>query len=262
MKSIISALLIFAGLGVVLFSMFFSNKNPLAINIADQSKATFAPHPTITPCPNGAGPIFVGNAPANYDPCNPPKPKPLSAEELAKREKQRAEWEEEKKKILTANYPLKNETQIDIDGDGKKDKILYRVQPWESDFEGLVEITNAKGKIIWEHEFFMSSDDLYKFLTEVLYYGSVTDWVNSVFNKKKNYSFRVGNVKIKESEIDSEQLTHAAKVFKFSAEKVKAEILAQKTNRVFAYRAEWREDLMKIVYVPSIKRFVCFSRGY
>jgi hypothetical protein len=231
-----------------------SNKKPIS------HKPT--PYPSITPCPNGSGPVLVGNAPANYDPCNPPKPTPLSAEELARREKQKLEWEENEKKLLAANYPLKNETTFDVDEDGKKDKILYRVQPWEKDFEGLLQITNAKGNVIWEHEFFMAKRDLVKFLTEVLEYDSITKWVDSVFNEKNNYSFRVERIKIKESDISSEQLNHAAKIFKFSADKVKSEILAQRTNKVFTYRAEWREDLMQIVYVSSIKRFVCFSRGY
>jgi hypothetical protein len=39
-------------------------------------------------------------------------------------------------------------------------------------------------------------------------------------------------------------------------------ILSQKTNSLLAYRAEWREDLMLLVYVPSLGKFVCYQRGY
>jgi hypothetical protein len=30
---------------------------------------------------------------------------------------------------------------------------------------------------------------------------------------------------------------------------------------VLSYRAEWREDLILLVYVPSVRGFVCYQRG-
>jgi ABC-type bacteriocin/lantibiotic exporter with double-glycine peptidase domain len=91
---------------------------------------------------------------------------------------------------------------------------------------------------------------------------TITTWVSNAFNEKYNYSFLSEKRKIKKSEIDAEQIDYAAKLNKISANKLKAEILAQKVNRIFTYRAEWREDLMQIVYIPSLKKFVCFTRGY
>ena len=151
---------------------------------------------------------------------------------------------------------------MDVDGDGKKDRVFYRIQRWKDDFEGLLTITNEKQKVLWEHEFFMGANDLAKFLDEVLGYDSVKVWVSSVFNNKADYSFRSEKLKIKEEEIDEKQLEHSAKIHNMSGKKLRAEILSSRTNRVFTYRAEWREDLMKLVYVPSLQEFVCFSRGY
>lgn len=108
----------------------------------------------------------------------------------------------------------------------------------------------------------MSSKDLANFLVEVLDYESVTDWVENVFNKNENYSFEATKIKIKKSELDNEQIDYAAKIHKVTSQKLKSEILGQKTNYVFTYRAEWREDYMQIVFVPSLKEFVCFARGY
>lgn len=177
-------------------------------------------------------------------------------------EERAGDWEARKKKLLTAEFPLQAETTLDADGDGKPDKILYRIKPWKEDFEGLLKITSAQNKVLWEHEFFMSSRDLAKFLDEVLGYESVKNRVDNVFNPNQDYSFKALQEKIKESDLDSRQIDYAAKLHKTTARELKSEILAQKTNYVFTYRAEWREDFLRIVYIPSLKEFVCFARGY
>lgn len=43
---------------------------------------------------------------------------------------------------------------------------------------------------------------------------------------------------------------------------LKKNILSQKTNVLFSYRSSWREDLIQLVYVPAIRKFVCYQRGY
>lgn len=213
---------------------------------------------TATPCPSPVKPSNI------IDPCHPLKPP--SPQELAKREQQIKENEMRRKRILSADYPLSSNYYADFDGDSKKDVILYQIKPFKDFYEGLLKITSATGKILWEDNFPMSKSDLSEWLNTM---GDVDNeeidiskWVKNAFNNKYNYAFETENRKIKKREIDETQIEYAAKLNKISAGKLKAEILAQKTNRIFSYRAEWREDLMQIVYVPSLKKFVCFARGY
>lgn len=207
--------------------------------------------PSPTPCATIPPPTNI------YDPCNPPPTvDPALMADTHKR------YETLKAKLFDAKFPLTNQTLVDVDGDGRNDKIFYRVQPWRDDFEGRLTITSANKRELWNHEFFMSSRDLTKFLTEVLDYENVETWVSSVFKEKAPYAFKAENKKLKTDVLDEEQLKHAAKIHKISFDSLKSEILDQPTNHVFSYRAEWREDLMLLVYVPSLKAFVCFSRGY
>ncbi len=176
-------------------------------------------------------------------------------------ERQR-QWPIEREKLVKATYPLINEFSLDVDGDRRPDKLFYRIQPWEDDFEGQVKITAAAKRVIWDHEFYMGKNDLAKFLVEVLDYSNVTQWVKNFFNSKAPYAFEFEKARIKASEIDEVQINHAAEIHKTTAKKLRDEILSQPKNHVISYRAEWREDLMLAVYVPSLKQFICYSRGY
>ncbi len=112
----------------------------------------------------------------------------------------------------------------------------------------------------------MGKDDLHELLSTE---GDVTgkkvtlaDWVRRFFSGKLNYGAQIERTKIKTEDIDAEQLDYAAKLAGVNSRGLETEILSQKINVVVSYRAEWREDLMAIVYVPSLKKFVCHSRGY
>lgn len=251
MKNLFILVLMITGFGISIVFTFPTDS--LTKRIQAQTK------PSPTPCQS---PKISG---ANvFDPCHPPKPP--SPQEIAEREKRIKEGEIKQKRILTANYPLSSKSSADFDGDGRKDEILYRVEQVEDFYKGLLKITSAKGKVLWEDNFPMDAGDLAEWLgvmddTEK-HEVTVTDWVNNAFNKKYNYAFEAENRKIEKLEIDDTQIEYAAKLNKISARKLKTEILAQKTNKIFTYRAEWREDLMQIVYVPSLRKFVCFARGY
>ena len=91
---------------------------------------------------------------------------------------------------------------------------------------------------------------------------SIEDWVKGLFSNKYGYGAEVERIKLKLSDLDDEQITYAAKLAKITPARLKGEILSQKENMVVSYRAEWREDLMSLVYVPSLKRFICYHRGY
>jgi len=166
-----------------------------------------------------------------------------------------------------AAKPLRTVYQKDVDGDGRADKLVYEIRKWKDDYEGSLVITSATRRTLWEHRWGMSKNDLTELIeTE----GDVTNkktnlesWVTKFFGGDLNYGAKFESRKLKASELrDEERLTDFAKYYGISLANMKKNILSQKTNSLFSYRAEWREDLNLLVYVPSIRKFVCYQRGY
>lgn len=163
-------------------------------------------------------------------------------------------------------WPLRSEVSKDVDGDGRADKLVYEVKPWEKDYEGALIITSARGETLWEDHWPMAKDDLEELIeTEGGVTGKKVDlniWVAKFFSGELNYGARFERKKLKESDLWDEYLTNFAKHYRLAKANLKKSILSQKTNLLFSYRAEWREDLMQLVYVPSIRKFICYQRGY
>ena len=161
---------------------------------------------------------------------------------------------------------LRTTQETDVDGDGKPDKLVYELKKVEEHYEGSLLITSATGKTLWEHEWGMRSSDLSELVqTE----GEVTNkkvnldsWVTKFFSGELNYGAKFEKRKLKASELWEEPVAAFEKYYGVSAASMKKSILDQKVNLVFSYRAEWREDLLELVYVPSIGKFVCYQRGY
>jgi hypothetical protein len=155
----------------------------------------------------------------------------------------------------------------DFDGDGKPDKLIYEVKPWRTDYEGALIITSANGKTLWEDHWPMAKDDLEELIeTEGAVTGKKVDlksWVEKFFEGGLNYGARFEREKLKASDVSHDELLAGfAKHYGVTIAALKKSILSQKTNLVFSYRAEWREDLIVLVYVPSVCGFVCYQRGY
>jgi hypothetical protein len=163
-------------------------------------------------------------------------------------------------------WPLRTEAMKDVDGDGRADKLVYEIKPWEKDYEGYLKITSARGEILWEDQWPMEKGDLEELIeTEGGVTGKKVDmksWVEKFFRGELNYGARVEREKLKASDLHDEPVAASAKFYKVTTASVKKNILSQKTNLLFSYRAVWREDLILLVYVPSIRRFVCYQRGY
>jgi hypothetical protein len=157
--------------------------------------------------------------------------------------------------------PINSEFLTDVDGDGKADQLFYEIRVWETEYEGSFRITSAANKILWEHRYLMMKHDLMNWLG-VMGDISIEDWVKGFFSNKYGYGTKVERVKLKSSDLDNKQLDYTAKHFKLSPAKLSKEILSQKENIVVSYRAAWREDLASIVYVPTLKKFVGYHRGY
>lgn len=159
--------------------------------------------------------------------------------------------------------PLRSLFLKDVDGDGRADKFVYTVKPWRTEYEGSLTIRSARGNLLWQHQWLMMKDKLFGDLLNLEGNISLETWVEKFFAGKFTYGATFRRVKLKASDLnDEERLAAFAKYYGVSLSKLKRDILSQEVNTVFAYRAEWREDLNKLVYVPAIKKFVCYQRGY
>jgi hypothetical protein len=156
---------------------------------------------------------------------------------------------------------------LDVDGDGKPDKLVYQIKRWKNDYEASFYIDSAKGKDLWSDQWLMVKGDLEELIeTEGEVTGKKLDlksWVNRFLSGELNYGLKFESRKLKESElVDPEVLQTFAKFYRVTPDDLRSNILSQKTNLLLAYRAEWREDLMLLVYVPSLRKFICYQRGY
>lgn len=163
--------------------------------------------------------------------------------------------------------PLRAVYLKDVDGDGKADKLVYQIKRWKNDFEGSLVITSAKGRTLWEDQWVMVKGDLEELIeTEGAVTGKKVDlksWVDRFLRGDLNYGLKLESRKLKASELqDTELIAVFAKYYRVAPASLRNNILSQKTNSLLAYRAEWREDLMLLVYVPSLGKFVCYQRGY
>ena len=158
--------------------------------------------------------------------------------------------------------PLRSVYLKDVDGDGKADKFVYEVKKWETEYEGSLKIVSAQGDILWEHRFLIMRKDLFGDPNWLEGRG-LKHHVKYFFAEDSPYPARVERIKLKDSDLDDEErLAAFAKHYGISPAKLKQDILSQQVNTVVSYRAEWREDLNMLVYVPSIKKFICYKRGY
>lgn len=165
-----------------------------------------------------------------------------------------------------AAEPLRKVYKKDVDGDRKAERLVYEIRELKNYYEGSLIITSAGGQVLWEHRWGMDKDDLKELIeTE----GNVTkqklnleSWVAKFFAGGLNYGADIETGKLKSSDLSEEQLAVGAKYYGVSVASIRKSILSQKSNRLLSYRAEWREDLLLLVYVPSIKKFLCYQRGY
>ena len=122
--------------------------------------------------------------------------------------------------------------------------------------------------MFWDHRWTMTRhdfiDDLLVQEGDISSRGtlSVEDWVRRFFGGSLNYGATLERQKLEASDVDDAQIAFAAKQLRTTVSRLRQDILSQETNTVFSYRAEWREDLVQLVYVPAVRRFVVFARGY
>ncbi len=89
----------------------------------------------------------------------------------------------------------------------------------------------------------------------------IKDWVAHFFQNRNFDAGAYVQEKLKESDLSDKVIDYWAEKFKVSRDTLKKEILSQKTNHTFHYRAEWREDFYALVYLPKTKKFIQYT-GY
>lgn len=150
---------------------------------------------------------------------------------------------------------------VDVTGDGKNEIITYRLKNNANAYEGLLKIVTTDNKVLWDHEYQMSQQDLVGDLLMNEGNISIEHWVKHFFDGTLSYGAGFEKAKINADEISMDFLEFYSKQLKHSPEALKQLILRQKINRIFTYRASWREELVMLVYIPELNRMVHYSGG-
>jgi len=154
---------------------------------------------------------------------------------------------------------LRKSWRIDVDGDGRPEILTYSLARDGDRYRAALAIRGERA-VLWSRRWSMTVADLNELLTEE---GDIpaSEWVERYFGGGLHYGAVLERRKLKAGELDPQFMDDAARQAKIPAAAVEKAILREKTNLVFTYRASWREDLIELVYVPELKRFVRYSPG-
>ena len=158
-----------------------------------------------------------------------------------------------------ADPGLRKIWRVDIDGDGKPETLSYTLARQDDRYRVTLAIRGARGPL-WVKRWSMTVADLNELLREE---GDIpaSEWVERFFGGGLHYGATLQRRKLKAGDLDPQLIDDAARQAKMPAAAVEKAILREKTNLVFTYRGSWREDLIVLVYVPELKRFVRYSPG-
>lgn len=163
--------------------------------------------------------------------------------------------------LVMAGGPNSSVWKTDVDGDGVPETFVYSLTEQGVGFVGTLEIRSASGTILWTHRWEMKSSDLTDDLLAEEGNISVGDWVSRFFTGPLVYGAKLEHRKLKGEELQPNFIEFYAKREALSTDQLKAMILSQKTNVVFSYRASWREDLLELVFVPQLNKFIRYGQG-
>jgi len=151
-------------------------------------------------------------------------------------------------------------SKVDIDNDGVEETIRYSLNKAAEYYEGRL-IIESKDMIQWDHQFNMTHNDLFDDL--LMNEGNITveHWVNHFFDGTLVYGAKYERYKIPANEIDMDYLDFYSKKENIPASELKNQILSQDINSTFYYRASWREELVMLVYLPELGKFISYSGG-
>lgn len=163
--------------------------------------------------------------------------------------------------IAIADEAYKSTFQNDVDGDNRVDTFSYKLQKHEKNYSGELSIISADGNVLWEHKWEMNSNDLEDDLLQNEGNITLKKWVEDFFSGKLLYGAIFEKTKLRPIDLQNNWIDFYADRLGIRSTQLKQEILSQEKNSVFIYRASWRENLIKLVYIPEYNRFIGFSGG-
>ena len=151
--------------------------------------------------------------------------------------------------------------QADVDRDHSPEEFKYSIRKANGTYEASLTIEAASGRSLWSHEWKMQTEDLEEDL--LLQEGGITSstWVSEFFSGNLIYGARLERTVLHASELQEHILVQSARRLGIQEPLLSDKILSQPEHVLFSYRATWREDLVKLVYVPDFGRFVRYSAG-
>ncbi|MGH6911052.1 MAG: hypothetical protein ACREEG_12770 [Phenylobacterium sp.] len=154
---------------------------------------------------------------------------------------------------------LRKVWRVDIDGDGRPEVLSYSLALQGDRYHASLAIRGSRGPL-WLKRWSMTVADLNELLREE---GDIpaSEWVERFFGGGLQYGAKLERRRLKAGDLDPQLIDDVARQAKMPASAVEKAILREKINLVFTYRGTWREDLIALVYVPELKRFVRYSPG-
>ena len=156
---------------------------------------------------------------------------------------------------------MQSELKADIDGDKSPDLFRYTLGKNNDDFDASLTITNVHGETLWRHQWKMNKKDLIDDLLKEEGGIAPEEWVKRFFTGPLQYGAGYQLVKLISKEVNKDILQEYCTANKLPFQNIYQDILRQKKNFIFHYRAAWREDLKMLVYAPTIRQFVPYSYG-
>jgi hypothetical protein len=146
-----------------------------------------------------------------------------------------------------------------IVNDSSKDSLTYTLIKTESGYDGSLNIISSKKDTLWEHSWEMAENDINDILMQSDV--SIKYWVENFFNSNVDYTCKVAREKLNSEDLQKDYIDFYAKKYSLDGSKLLEMILSDSSSVVLQYRATWREDLILIVFVPELGKFIEYSGG-
>ncbi|MFY0697553.1 MAG: hypothetical protein JXR11_06860 [Balneola sp.] len=148
---------------------------------------------------------------------------------------------------------------VDLNNDNDPDTIHYSLIKNESNWSASLTAISSIDDTLWYHPYKMQNDDFEDLLFQEDV--NVEEWVNNYFSEESTYGLTYEKTKLTLQDLQPSWVEFYAKKEKLPPEELEQMILNQLFNMTLYYRASWREDLVMLVYVPQLTKFVGYSGG-
>jgi len=154
---------------------------------------------------------------------------------------------------------LSNKITFGILSDDSKDSITYTLIKTENGYNCSLNIISSKNDTLWAHSWTMAENDMKDILMQSQV--SLKVWVENFINSDVDYNCKVVRQKLTSEDLQQNYIDFYAEKYSLDGSFLSEMILSDSSSIVLEYRATWREDLLLIVFVPKLRKFVGFSGG-